>query len=218
MMLPKLVIFDMDGTVLNTLEDLLAAMNHALTKRGMPPHTLKEMQSFVGNGLYMMAVRAVPEGTSKEDVDAVFRDFKAYYSEHLNVYTKPYDGIREVLAALKERGIATAISSNKYDAGAKLLAQCHFGALVDMTVGESELTPKKPDPAGTLAIMRALGGTPENTMYFGDSGVDIETAKNAGLTCVCVSWGFRSPKQLLEAGAETVVTGPAEMLSYILER
>ena len=193
------VIFDMDGTVLDTIEDLLNAMNAALTFYGYPTHTLAEMKTFVGNGLRMMAVRAVPAGTDDEAVERVFRHFKQYYSEHLNINTRPYPGITDLLRTLKAKGIATAINSNKFDAGAKLLAQVHFGDLIDITYGESEATPKKPDPAAARRIMEALGTDTAHTIYVGDSRVDIETARNAGLKCICVGWGFQSPDRLTDA-------------------
>jgi len=215
--LRRLVIFDMDGTVLDTLADLLAAMNHALEKQGLEKRTLPEMQSFVGNGLYMMAVRAVPPGTENAVVEQVFNDFKTYYKSHLNVYTAPYEGVTEVLAELKKRGIKAAISSNKFHEGAKALAEYHFGSLIDMTLGESVLTPKKPDPTGAENILSALGVQKDEAVYVGDSNVDIETARNAGLDCICVSWGFRSRTQLEQAGANVIVDTPSQLLEVLLK-
>ena len=212
----RTVIFDMDGTVLNTLEDLLGAMNHAMRTHGFKEHTLSEMQSYVGDGLYMMAKRAVPEGSDEETVQSVFKCFKSYYSEHLNIKTRPYEGITELLHALKAAGIKTAVSSNKYDAGAKMLSREHFGELIDFTVGESKTVPKKPDPTGTLLIMRTLSANPATTLYVGDSGVDIETAKNAHLPMAAVSWGFRSREQLLEGGAEVIFDDVSALQNYIL--
>ena len=210
------VIFDMDGTVLDTLEDLLGAMNHAMREHGFKEDTLEEMRSFVGDGLYMMAVRAVPEGTDKETVDSVFHCFKAYYNDHLNVKTRPYDGIVDMLRSLKSAGIRTGISSNKYDRGAKMLSEIHFGSLIDYTVGESETVPKKPDPTGTRLIMEKLSAAPESTLYVGDSGVDIETARNAGLKMLAVSWGFRSRQQLIKAGATQIVDSVEALKHHIL--
>ncbi|MBQ3761787.1 MAG: HAD family hydrolase [Clostridia bacterium] len=212
----KSVIFDMDGTVLDTLGDLLGAMNHAMAEHGFKAHTLEEMRSFVGDGLYMMAVRALPESADKKLIDSVFQSFKAYYNDHLNIRTKPYDGIPELLKKLKETGIKTAVSSNKYDAGAKMLSDIHFGDLIDMTVGESELVPKKPDPTGTFLIMDTLGCDRESTLYVGDSGVDIQTARNAGLPMVAVCWGFRTRQQLEAAGASRFAETVRELESHIL--
>ena len=213
----KLVIFDMDGTVLDTLSDLLSAMNCACEKHGYSRHTLNEMKTFVGSGLYMMVVRALPEGTEKEITDAVFADFKAYYASHLNIETKPYEGIIQMMETLRSRGIEIGISSNKFQEGASLLADCHFGSLVGCTVGESALYPKKPDPRGTEAILARFGARKEHTLYVGDSDVDVLTAKNASLPFLCVSWGFRSKEQLKAAGAEKIVDTVGELTSAILE-
>lgn len=211
----RLVIFDMDGTVLDTLDDLLTAMNHALGKNGYPLHTREEMKTFVGNGLYKMVVRALPEGTSEAVTDRVFVDFKGYYADHLNVDTKPYTGIKAILEALKANGIAAGISSNKFDPGAKALAETHFGPLIGLTVGESETVPKKPDPTGTRMLMEYFGADEKSTLYVGDSGVDLATAKNAGLNCVCVSWGFTPRPELIRLGADRIVDTPQALLQAI---
>ncbi len=212
----KLVIFDMDGTVLDTLSDLLSAMNFSLGKHGYPAHTLNEMKTFVGSGLYMMAVRALPEGTDKRVINAVFADFKAQYASHLNIETAPYPGIVSMMETLREHGIKMGISSNKFQEGASLLSDCHFGSLIGCTVGESLRYPKKPDPAGTNAIVSFFGAKKENTLYIGDSDVDILTAQNASLPMICVSWGFRPKEELLKAGAKTIADTPEELTSAIL--
>ncbi len=204
-MKPKLVIFDLDGTVLDTLEDLLDALNHSLGENDYAPHTLSEMRTFVGSGLYMMALRALPLYTRKETVDKVFDGFKSYYAAHLNIKTRPFPGICDMLGRLKAQGIRTGIVSNKFEAGAKALTDAHFGELVDMTVGEREGMGKKPDPAGTKLIMQKIGAFESETLYVGDSDVDVKTAHNAGLKCICVSWGSRSVKQLTDAGADKIV-------------
>ena len=213
----KLVIFDMDGTVLDTLSDLLSAMNHSLEKHGYPKHTLDEMKTFVGSGLYMMTVRALPEGTDKAIIDSVFTEFKAYYATHLNIETKPYPGIVSMMKTLKVNGIEMGISSNKFQEGAQMLADYHFGPLVGCTIGESAVYPKKPDPAGTNAIVAHFGAEKGNILYVGDSDVDVLTAKNAGLPILCVSWGFRSKEQLTHAGATKIVDTVTELTASILE-
>lgn len=212
----ELVIFDMDGTVLDTLADLLLAMNHALREHGLGERTLDQMRSYVGNGLYMMAARAVPAGTDEKTVDSVFRCFKAYYADHLNVRTRPYEGICALMEKLKAAGAHIGISSNKFDAGANMLARTHFGSLVDITVGESDIVPKKPDPAGADLIRAHFGTSREKTVYVGDSGVDVETAKNAGLAFIGVSWGFRTSAQLAEAGAGTIADTPGRLEEMLL--
>ena len=148
-----------------------------------------------------MVTRALGDCEDKSVCDPVFADFRAYYLEHYNVLTRPYPGIPELLQTLKERGVKCAISSNKVDSAANELSRAHFGSLVDMCVGESPLTPRKPDPAGTFRLMETLGAAPENTVYVGDSDVDCETARRAGLPFIAVTWGFRSREQLRKAGA-----------------
>ena len=214
-MQPKLIIFDMDGTVLDTLEDLLGAMNYALERFGYPQHTLDEMRTFVGNGLRKQVERALPAGASAEEVDKVLEAFKGYYLEHLNVRTKPYPGIVDYMRFLRSKGIKVAIASNKVYEGAQLLADAHFGSLVNVCVGESNEIPKKPDPTGVEIILRLTGAGKEETLYVGDSVVDIETAKNAGLECVCVGWGFQSEAQLRAAGAGRVVFTPDDIILNI---
>ena len=211
-----LVIFDMDGTVLDTLEDLLGAMNYALARQQLGSRTLDEMRSYVGNGLYMMAVRACGVGAPMTQVDAVFNDFKAWYSEHLNVKTHPYEGITALLKRMKARGIKAGICSNKFDPGAKALAQAHFGDLIDLTVGESEQVPKKPDPASTKLILSRLNVRPERALYVGDSAVDVQTAKAAGLELAAVSWGFASAQSLKQAGAKRIFDTVGALEEYIL--
>ena len=212
---PRLVIFDMDGTVLDTLQDLLSALNYALGRHGHGQRTLEQMTAYVGSGLYAMVTRALGDCDDKSVCDPVFIDFKSYYLEHYNVLTRPYPGMPELLKTLKARGIKCAISSNKVDSAANELTKAHFGSLVDMCVGESPLNPRKPDPAGTFRLMRTLGVSPEDTVYVGDSDVDCLTARNAGLPCIAVTWGFRS-RQELEAAGATVFADDVAQLEKLL--
>lgn len=211
-----LVIFDLDGTILDTLGDLLGAMNATLAHFGYPGHTLAEMRTFIGNGLRMMAVRALPEGTDDGTVEKVYKYFKSYYSEHLNIETKPYEGIRELLSSLKAAGIDTAVSTNKFDYGAKVLIKEHFGDLIGYTLGETEGTPRKPDPAGPRKIMEHFGATEAETVYIGDSGVDVQTAENLGVKGIAVTWGFQDEDRLLASGAKTVVRSVQQLKSLLL--
>lgn len=192
----KLVIFDLDGTVLDTLADLAAAVNAALEKHGHPRHTLEEVRSMVGNGVANLIRRAVPAETDENECAAILADFKAYYREHVNDRTKPYDGIPELLSALKKAGVKVGINSNKYDAALQSLCRIHFDSLYDYAVGESEITPRKPDPAAARRIMEAVGVSPAETIYIGDSSVDIATAANAGIESAWVSWGFRRRSEM----------------------
>ena len=216
-MTPELVIFDLDGTILDTLSDLLGAMNAALADSGYPGHTMSEMRGFIGNGLRMMAVRAVPEGTPEAGVAKVYNFFKSYYAEHLNINTAPYPGIMQLISDLRGRGIHTAVSTNKIDYGAKKLIKEHFGELIEYTLGETEGTPRKPDPAGPARIAAFFGVKPENCVYVGDSSVDIETARNFGCACVAVSWGFQDETRLISAGAERIAHNADELARYLYE-
>ena len=213
---PRLVIFDMDGTVLDTLEDLLGALNYALERHGHGSRTLEQMRAYVGSGLYAMVTSALGNCEDKAVCDPVFGDFRSYYLEHYNVKTRPYPGIVELLGKLKARGIKCAISSNKVDSAANELTKAHFGDLVDMCVGESPETPRKPDPAGTFRLMRTLGASPADTLYVGGSDVDCLTAKNAGLPFIAVTWGFRSRTQLEAAGAKVFADDCAELEKLLI--
>ena len=192
----KLIIFDLDGTVLDTLQDLANAVNAALEKHGFPTHSVEDVRIFVGNGVANLILRATPEGTSDEVRAAVLADFKAYYREHINDCTQPYAGIPALLKALKDAGVKVGINSNKYDAALQNLCRIHFDGLYDYAVGESEITPKKPDPAAAKRIMEAMGAAAEETIYIGDSNVDLNTAKNAGTDSAWVSWGFRKADEM----------------------
>ena len=187
----RLAIFDLDGTVLNTLEDLAAATNAALEMHGFPRHSVEDVRRFVGNGVARLIRRAVPEGTDEAECARVLDDFKTYYRDHVNIHTRPYDGIPALLASLRRAGMHVAINSNKFDAALQSLCRMHFSGLYDCAAGESAVTPRKPDPTAALRIMEALNVLPEETIYIGDSGVDLETARNAGTDAAWVSWGFR---------------------------
>ena len=192
------VIFDLDGTLLNTLDDLKNAVNAALAKRGYAPRTQEEVRLFVGNGVAKLIERAVPEGTSAEEAAAILADFREYYNAHLNVETHPYAGIAALLGKLRAAGVKVGVNSNKYDAAVQLLMNDHFPGLFDKAVGESAAVPKKPSPIGVETLLKALGADAESAVYVGDSGVDEQTAKNAGLPFIWVSWGFRKAEEMPE--------------------
>lgn len=196
----KLVIFDLDGTVLDTLEDLANAVNHAMEKHGFPTHSIEKVRCTVGNGVANLISRTVPAGTDAEETAQVLADFKAYYRDHMNDCTKPYAGIPEMLKALQSAGVKIGINSNKFDAALQNLCHLHFEGMYDYAVGESEVTPKKPDPTAAQRIMDKVGANASETIYIGDSAVDINTARNAGTDCAWVSWGFRKEDEM--AGTE----------------
>lgn len=209
-------IFDLDGTLLNTLGDLTDAVNAAIEPRGLPPVTETQVRDRVGNGIRKLIERTLPEGTADADIDACLEVFRAYYNEHLMHRTHPYDGILDVLTALKDAGMRIAVLSNKYDPAAKALIRHFFPRLVDLTFGERPDVPRKPDPTSCQEILTSLGAQPEQTIYIGDSAVDMQTAQNAGLDSIGVTWGFRSRAVLTEAGAGQLIDRPYELVSLLL--
>lgn len=210
------VIFDLDGTLLDTLDDLWAAVNAALGKFGLPLRTKEEVRSFVGNGIVKLIERSAGK-VKKEVFDGVLSAFKGYYGEHCEDNTKPYEGILPLLCELKARGIKTAVVSNKADFAVKKLAEGYFKDLLQEAVGENEAEGirKKPAPDSLLAVMERLGAGTRSTVYVGDSEVDIQTAKNAGVDCISVTWGFKDRAFLLENGASTLIDDPKEMLTLV---
>lgn len=209
------VIFDLDGTLLNTLGDLRAATNHALEVRGLPPHSMEEIRQFIGNGIRLLIRRAMPEGTPEAEIDAALDDFKAYYAAHIHDRTVPYDGIPQLLTALRKRGIKVAVLSNKIDSASQQLIEYFFPGKTDVVFGEHVGVPRKPDPTSCRMVMQQLGVQPEQVLYVGDSGTDMQTAKNAGLYAVGVTWGFRSKEVLLEYGADVLVHRPEQILQIL---
>lgn len=209
------VIFDLDGTLLNTLGDLRAATNHALEVRGLPPHSMEEIRQFIGNGIRLLICRAMPEGTPEAEIDAALNDFKAYYAAHIHDRTVPYDGIPQLLTALRKRGIQVAVLSNKIDSASQQLIEYFFPGKTDVVFGEHVGVPRKPDPTSCRMVMQQLGVQPEQVLYVGDSGTDMQTAKNAGLYAVGVTWGFRSKEVLLEYGADVLVHRPEQILQIL---
>ena len=198
------VIFDLDGTLLNTLGDLRAATNHALEVRGLPPHSMEEIRQFIGNGIRLLICRAMPEGTLEAEIDAALDDFKAYYAAHIHDRTVPYDGIPQLLTALRKRGVKVAVLSNKIDSASQQLIEYFFPGKTDVVFGEHVGVPRKPDPTSCRMVMQQLGVQPEQVLYVGDSGTDMQTAKNAGLYAVGVTWGFRSKEDRKSVGRERV--------------
>ena len=191
-----LVIFDLDGTLLNTLDDLADAANAALAEYGFPPRTTEEIRAFIGNGVSRLIHRVVPEGTDEAVAAAVLARFKAVYTEHVNDKTVPYPGILFLLRELKDRGVRCAVNSNKVDNAVRLLCDAHFDGLLDAVLGERDGIPRKPAPDGARRIMERLNVRPENTLYVGDGDADIRTAQNAGIDCAWVSWGYRHVDEL----------------------
>ena len=206
------VIFDMDGTLLNTLDDLCTATNYALREMNMPERSLEEVRAFVGNGVRKLMLRAVPEGCDEETFEKAFAKFKEYYTKHDNDSTHAYEGIVPLLRELKARGYALAIVSNKLDVAVKSLSQNYFEGIVEVAIGDQEGLRKKPEPDMVEAALKELGKTKEQAVYVGDSDVDLLTAKNSGLPCISVLWGFRDKDFLTAHGAQCFAETPADIL------
>lgn len=210
----KIVIFDLDGTLLDTLEDLTDAVNHALTTYQMPKREISEIRSFVGNGIHRLMIQAVPDGENNPAFESVFAEFRRYYDIHCNDKTKPYDCIMELLDALEKINIQTAIVSNKVDSAVQTLNRRYFPQIA-VAVGDREGLQRKPAPDSVFQAMEAYHAKREETVYVGDSEVDIKTARNAGIKCVSVLWGFRDREQLLESGAQILIEEPLALLELI---
>lgn len=207
-------IFDLDGTLLNTLDDLASSVNFALQSYGMPIHTRDDIRRFVGNGVRLLMIRAVPDGEKNPQFEEVFNTFRQYYMQHSLDTTRPYDGIQEVLSTLRQRGCRLAVVSNKFDAATKELCKYFFPHSIEVAVGEHEAEGirKKPAPDTVIEALSQLGVSADNAVYVGDSDVDLQTAHNAGLPCISVLWGFRDKDFLLAHGATTFITSPQELL------
>jgi phosphoglycolate phosphatase len=209
------LLFDLDGTLFDTLDDLRNSVNHALKSAGFAERSREEIRTFVGNGVRNLMLKAVPEGTSEERFEAVFAEFRAYYALHCRDCSCPYPQIPALLEALKERGCRMAVISNKSDAEVKRLVEEYAHGFFLAAVGDRPGIPRKPAPDAVLRTMEELGATPERTLYVGDSEVDILTARHAGLDCMAVTWGFRTREELIRAGATALIDSPLELLEHI---
>lgn len=206
-------IFDLDGTLLDTLQDLTDSTNYALLQYGMPTRSRDEIRTFVGNGVRLLIERAVPSGTRDCDTIKVFETFRQHYLLHSLDSTQPYPGIPELLAQLKNSGKKIAIVSNKLQSGVDELHHRFFADYVDVAIGEKIGIARKPSPEMVFEALRRLGSTPEESIYIGDSEVDLQTAHNAALPCICVLWGFRDKDFLLTHGAIRFAQSPEDILS-----
>lgn len=211
------VIFDLDGTLLNTLSDLHASTNHALAAHDLPPRSLDEVRSFVGNGIRNLIRLAVPVGSSDELIDTVHADFDAHYAVHNMDQTGPYPGVIELVKTLRDKGIRCCVVSNKGDYAVQPLVQHFFPNMFDVVCGEREKDGirRKPWPDTVLECMRVVGATKDESVYVGDSEVDLLTAANAGIDCIAVTWGFRD-EDFLRAQGATVLTPTAPALARLL--
>jgi len=214
----KIAIFDLDGTILDTLEDLADSVNYCLNKFGLPKVSLLDVRKFVGNGIHRLVEQAVPSGTDNELVDAIYEELCVYYKDHCAIKTKPYSGIREILIELRGKGIYTAVVSNKADEAVKCLCKDYFDGLFDFSVGERNGTRRKPFPDSVNAVLEYFKLSPNDGVYIGDSEVDYLTAKNANMDLIMVGWGFRDKEDLINIGANEVILTREELLKEILAR
>lgn len=213
----KLAIFDLDGTILNSLEDLADSVNHALEMSSFPTHSIDEIRTFIGNGARLLIKRSLPEDSDEATVDCTLADFQAYYKTHGDIKTRPYDRVIPMLDKLKAHGIKLAVLSNKPDAATQALCKRYFGDIFDYVSGEKTGIPRKPAPDGVEVILNHLGINRCDAVYIGDSEVDVETALNSGLDCISTAWGFRDEATLKGAGAKCIVYDTDALIDNILK-
>lgn len=209
------IFFDLDGTVVDSLQDIVDAVNHTMRRFGLPERTADELKPHLGWGVGHLMRSILPDLTQAR-VDEVLDHYRPYYARHAGDKSRPFDGILPMMERLKAHGIVLAILSNKPDAAVQPLAGRYFDGLVSLAVGELENVRRKPHPDMVVAAARQLNVPLGRCLYVGDSEVDIETARNAGIDCACVTWGFRTREQLNRAGAAVIVDTPDELVSYIL--
>lgn len=211
----KAVIFDLDGTLLNTLEDLTDAVNHVMRQFNYPEHTIEEIRSFVGNGIKLLIERSLPDGKDNPEFDKVFSEFKSYYTSHCRIKTRPYDGIMELISILHEQGYKLAIVSNKNQSAVTELNNIYFSDYISTAIGEKEGVRKKPAPDTVIKALSELCISSDDAVYVGDSDVDRETAENSNMDCISVTWGFRDRKLLESLNPYAIIDKPAELLNYV---
>ncbi len=209
----RAVLFDLDGTLLDTLGDLGGTLNHVLAAHGYPARTMAEYRGFVGNGARMLTKRALPEGTPEDEVERIFREYRDYYRDHPCTVTTPYEGMPELVDELRDRGVAVAVVSNKPDPTTKALISRFFPGV--LAAGDDGIHPRKPAPDNVWRTLAVLGAAPEEALYVGDSEVDLTTARNAGMDAAIVSWGYRDRDELLSQGVDKPVGTPAELRKII---
>ena len=211
----KAVIFDLDGTLLNTLDDLVASVNFALKDCGYPERTVKEVRDFIGNGVIKLMQRATPDGIGQQEFDCCFESFRTHYLKHMFDTTKPYGGILPLLDALKADGIKTSVVSNKLHSGVVGLCKDFFGDRLTCAFGVLDESERKPAPKNVLKAMREMNVEPADCVYVGDSEVDVQTANNAGLDCIAVTWGYRDPDVLKRNSPKYIIDKPEEILEIV---
>ena len=211
------VVFDLDGTILDTLPDLVELTNAVMRAGGYPTHTTTEVLTFVGGGIDVLLQRALPQGTNPEAIAACRKLWVELYPQYGYELTKPYDGMEAALAQMKDAGLRLGVLSNKFDTAAREVVETYYPEAFDLVRGESPSTPRKPDPTGLLKMVDDLGTTPVRTAYVGDSGAtDMAVAQAAGAYAIGVTWGYQSVDTLVEHGARLLVDSPAQLAEFVL--
>ena len=209
------ILYDMDGTVLDTLGDLCDSVNYSLAQFSFPAITMREAAQYLGKGARRLITLACPEGTDEETVEKVLAFYLPWYNEHCRIKTAPYDGILEMMHKFRALGVKQAVISNKPDPAVQSLAEDFFSGLLELAVGESKDVRRKPAPDGVLNAAKKMNMPLDRCVYIGDTEVDIETAKNAGMDCISVTWGFRSAQQLIDSGASVMVNNAEELFDWL---
>lgn len=213
----KIIIFDLDGTLLNTLEDLTDSLNYMLSQFNYPLKKIDQVRDYVGNGVYKLIERAIPDGKLNKNFDKCVETFKQNYKENMYNKTSPYNGIEQMLKELKQKGFIIAVASNKFDLAVKELCKKYFGGLIDCAIGENEKIGihKKPSPDIILNILKQYNLSPQEAIYIGDSEVDIQSAKNCNINCISVCWGFKTKEFLIKNNAENIIEKPEEIFKFL---
>lgn len=209
-----LYVFDLDGTILDTLTDLTNSVNFVLSKYGESPLSAREVADRTGNGVRVLVQKSLPADVDSETFKKAFADFSAHYMQHCADNTRAYDGIKDVLQKIREQGAKCAVVSNKTDGAVQLLAKKHFDGLFDFVTGQKDGVRPKPYPDAVELVLDALGVCKSDALYIGDSEVDVATAKNVGMDCLCVDWGFRDENRLKKSGAERIISDPQDILKF----
>ncbi|MBQ8003478.1 MAG: HAD family hydrolase [Oscillospiraceae bacterium] len=211
----KALLLDLDGTILDTLDDLCDSVNFALSAHGHPTRTNREIRAIVGNGVINLITRSLPEGVSEKEFEECLATYKEHYEINKTNKTAPYDGIPEALALLRDNGYKLAIVSNKHDEAVQGLYNLFFKELADFAIGNTAEIPKKPEPDMVFAAAKKLGVPLNEIVFVGDSEVDLQTARNAGVPCISVTWGFRDADVLIDAGADSIIHSPNELYEAV---
>lgn len=209
------ILFDLDGTLLNTLDDLTDSVNAVMRKKGCGERTKGEIKEFIGDGARMLMKRALPPGTAEEEILRCLTEFRKIYHENMQNRTMPYEGIPNLLKKLKEMGMKVGVVSNKPDEATREMNRFYFGEYIDAAIGDNTDRMKKPEPDNVYEALRQLNAQKDKSIYVGDSDIDVKTAKNSGLDFVGVTWGYRSRKTLEAAGADHIIDEPEQLLAFI---